>query len=378
MSYRVETASSGRAVCKNTECKKEGVKIDKDELRLGVWVSFEDRGSWAWRHWGCVTGKMIENLRKYLEGEDNLGSGVYRWDFLDGFEGGEKNSLDHHPDLQEKVKRVITQGFIDPEDWNGDPEMNRIGQTGTRTTETKRKMRADKLNREEELKDLQDRGETINEETTKVKPESSTSKKMSSKKRSKAELSEDDDDNKKPATKKQRGKKAVKDENDNEEVIPAKKSKGKKAVKDENDNEEVMPAKKSRGKKAVKDEEPEDIKPAKKSQGKEAKKEEPVSSPSAEDETPDWSKFSVQLLKQELGNRGLSKSGKKADLIARLEEADGTDELSNNSKTDPVPSSPPVRRKVKKESSTPAIMADAPSSASEPETEASLPLPKVM
>jgi len=38
---------------------------------------------------------------------------------LDGFDGDEKNSLDKHPDLQEKVKRVITQGFIDPEDWNG-------------------------------------------------------------------------------------------------------------------------------------------------------------------------------------------------------------------------------------------------------------------
>jgi hypothetical protein len=25
----------------------------------------------------------------------------------------------NHPDLQEKVKRVITQGFIDPEDFNG-------------------------------------------------------------------------------------------------------------------------------------------------------------------------------------------------------------------------------------------------------------------
>jgi hypothetical protein len=51
--------------------------------------------------------------------EDPNQPGVYRWDFLDGYDGGEKHSLDHHPDLQEKVRRVVTQGFIDPEDWNG-------------------------------------------------------------------------------------------------------------------------------------------------------------------------------------------------------------------------------------------------------------------
>lgn len=38
---------------------------------------------------------------------------------LDGFESGDKNSLDKKPQLQEKVRRCITQGFIDPEDYNG-------------------------------------------------------------------------------------------------------------------------------------------------------------------------------------------------------------------------------------------------------------------
>lgn len=56
-------------------------------------------------------------MRTYLE--DPTNPGTYRWDALDGYEGEEKNSLDHHPKLQEKVRRVITQGFIDPEDWNG-------------------------------------------------------------------------------------------------------------------------------------------------------------------------------------------------------------------------------------------------------------------
>ena len=66
-----------------------------------------------------MSGKQLLNLRKYLEGEGNLGSGIYRWDFLDGYDGEEKGSLEGHPDLQEKVRRVVTQGFIDPDDFNG-------------------------------------------------------------------------------------------------------------------------------------------------------------------------------------------------------------------------------------------------------------------
>jgi hypothetical protein len=56
-------------------------------------------------------------LRNFLE--DPARPGVYRWDYLDGYDGEEKNSLERHPDLQEKVRRVITQGYIDPEDFNG-------------------------------------------------------------------------------------------------------------------------------------------------------------------------------------------------------------------------------------------------------------------
>lgn len=86
-----------------------------------------------WRHWyvfisfqstlilivarGCVTGRILEGLRTYLADEGK--PGTYRWDALDGYEGGEKNSLDKHPDLQAKVRRCITQGFIDHEDFNG-------------------------------------------------------------------------------------------------------------------------------------------------------------------------------------------------------------------------------------------------------------------
>lgn len=62
-----------------------------------------------------MTGAQLLNMRNYLGKPD----GTYQWDALDGYEGGEKNSLDHHPDLQEKVRDAITNGFIDPDDFNG-------------------------------------------------------------------------------------------------------------------------------------------------------------------------------------------------------------------------------------------------------------------
>lgn len=47
----IETAVSGRSVCRATECKKNGIKIEKDELRMGTWVEIQERGSWQWKHW---------------------------------------------------------------------------------------------------------------------------------------------------------------------------------------------------------------------------------------------------------------------------------------------------------------------------------------
>jgi hypothetical protein len=55
-------------------------------------------------------------LREYL---DPAGTGDYQWDRLDGYDSEDKGSLNAHPDLQAKVRRVVTQGFIDQEDWNG-------------------------------------------------------------------------------------------------------------------------------------------------------------------------------------------------------------------------------------------------------------------
>lgn len=77
---------------------------------------------------------------------------------------------------------------------------------------------------------------------------------------------------------------------------------------------------------------------------KKARKE---ASPDVEDgsENPNWANFSVAELKQELDVRGLAKSGKKADLVARLEAS----ENGTLAAADATPLSKP--KKAKKEAS---------------------------
>ncbi|CZT50664.1 uncharacterized protein RSE6_11689 [Rhynchosporium secalis] len=309
MSYRVEIALSGRSGCHSTECKDAKIKIDKGELRLGVWVEFPTGGGWVYRHWGCVTGKILENIRKSIEvpGEP----GQYQWDMLDGYDSGDKNSLDKDPKLQEKVRRCITQGFIDPEDWNGDPEMNVLGASGMRTKESMKKAREDQKARTKEIDDLKAQIAALQAEKAdgagskldakvaaaqadleqriaadlpveslaaakkRIKDEAAAEegappkKKRATKKKVKAEVDDDEDEDVKPAKKasKSRAKKVKREETDDEEIeeetkAPAKRSRGKQAVKKEEDDndddaedQKPVPAKKSRAKKAVKKEE---------------------------------------------------------------------------------------------------------------------------
>jgi hypothetical protein len=121
--YRIEASKTGRAGCTEGVCNKEQIKIEKGELRLGTWVIIRDHGGWKWRHWGCVSGHIIQSIRESADGED----GTYDWDLVDGYD--ELSS-----DLQDKFRRVIEQGFIDPEDFKGDPECNALGNRGIRLT----------------------------------------------------------------------------------------------------------------------------------------------------------------------------------------------------------------------------------------------------
>lgn len=46
-----EVSAGSRAGCQATHCKKENVKIQKGELRQGVYVDIGGNQSWKWRHW---------------------------------------------------------------------------------------------------------------------------------------------------------------------------------------------------------------------------------------------------------------------------------------------------------------------------------------
>lgn len=76
--YRVEYAKTGQAVCQGPPCKKESVKIGKGELRFGTWVDIGGKfASWKWRHLGCVTSKVLQNMKKEYSNVENE---------LDGYE----------------------------------------------------------------------------------------------------------------------------------------------------------------------------------------------------------------------------------------------------------------------------------------------------
>lgn len=60
--YRVEYASSNRSKCKGPKpCS--GTVITKGTLRFGTLVEIHGIQSFQWKHWGCVTPKVLEKIR---------------------------------------------------------------------------------------------------------------------------------------------------------------------------------------------------------------------------------------------------------------------------------------------------------------------------
>ncbi|KAF9450210.1 zf-PARP-domain-containing protein, partial [Macrolepiota fuliginosa MF-IS2] len=69
--YRVEYASSARAKCKGPKpCA--GTAIDKGELRFGTLVEIRSAHTFQWRHWGCVTSRILDNLKKNISEPNDL------------------------------------------------------------------------------------------------------------------------------------------------------------------------------------------------------------------------------------------------------------------------------------------------------------------
>ncbi|KAJ7067871.1 hypothetical protein C8F01DRAFT_979409 [Mycena amicta] len=96
--YRLEYALSNRSKCKGGKpCN--GTLIGKGDLRLGTIVDISGKTSFAWRHWGCVTEKVIQNIKKLHDEAEEL----------DGYE-------DLRPEDQKRVVVAFKTGAVDDED----------------------------------------------------------------------------------------------------------------------------------------------------------------------------------------------------------------------------------------------------------------------
>ncbi|KAJ6516270.1 hypothetical protein C8R45DRAFT_238590 [Mycena sanguinolenta] len=96
--YRLEYAISGRFGCKGDRpCK--GTLIPKGSLRFGSTVDFQGNTCFAWRHWGCVTPRVLEKVKKvHDEAAD-----------LDGFDELSRED-------QARITRAWENGHVDYED----------------------------------------------------------------------------------------------------------------------------------------------------------------------------------------------------------------------------------------------------------------------
>ncbi|KAL4897281.1 poly polymerase and DNA-ligase Zn-finger region-domain-containing protein [Aspergillus ambiguus] len=236
-SYRLEEASSSRAGCQNKECKEQKLKIQKGELRHGTWVETERIKSFMWRHWGCVTPKIISNLNETIE---ELSGDKKDPEAIDGFE-------DLAPENQERVMRALKQGHVDDDEWNGDPEMNRPGKVGFRVRGGKKDVAAKDDDETEEkpepkAKKRKDAGE-------KEKPTPKPKRSRKSKAAVESEDSEEEELSDEPKPKKARGRPARATA---EKKAPKAKASKKKAESDDDEAESpVEKPKRGRKKKST-------------------------------------------------------------------------------------------------------------------------------
>ncbi|CAL1708643.1 unnamed protein product [Somion occarium] len=90
--FRVSVGLIGPKPC-------HGTKLLKGEFRLGTLVDFRGNTSWAYRHWGCVTKKVLSNMKEVFEDPADL----------DGFD-------DLKEEDQERVRAAWEAGHVADED----------------------------------------------------------------------------------------------------------------------------------------------------------------------------------------------------------------------------------------------------------------------
>ncbi|OCF32768.1 hypothetical protein I316_05403 [Kwoniella heveanensis BCC8398] len=233
--YRLEVAPTARSQCNGPKpCK--GTKIGKGELRLGVWVEVMGNGSFKWKHWGCVSEKVISNIKGDFPDPADL----------DGYDELPEN-------YQEKVSAAMEEGHVADEDV---PDSARKpptpeGEEGEPSSSPAKKKSAPKKTKGKAEPEAEVNGKDGEAEKKSKKPRARKAKKEESEPLT--EESEESEPEVLPKKKRSAPKKAAKAESDDEEdVKPAKKAAGSKRgkkIKAESDDEEEEvkpPSKKAR------------------------------------------------------------------------------------------------------------------------------------
>ncbi|CCA72293.1 hypothetical protein PIIN_06227 [Serendipita indica DSM 11827] len=96
--YKIEYSPNNRAACKGPKpCK--GTKLSTGEMRLGTVNEVKGHISWAYRHYGCTTSTVFNNMKKAY----GAASEVEGFDQL-------------KPEDQEKFTKAWDKGEVEPED----------------------------------------------------------------------------------------------------------------------------------------------------------------------------------------------------------------------------------------------------------------------
>ncbi|KIJ45019.1 hypothetical protein M422DRAFT_251674 [Sphaerobolus stellatus SS14] len=101
--YRLEYASSGRAKCKDKYCTNSLTTLIVGLILVCLFTAQAMQWNYhresAWRHWGCVTPKILSNIASSLNSADDL----------DGFE-------DLKDEDKERVRKAVEEGKVADED----------------------------------------------------------------------------------------------------------------------------------------------------------------------------------------------------------------------------------------------------------------------
>ncbi|EKM76509.1 hypothetical protein AGABI1DRAFT_44775 [Agaricus bisporus var. burnettii JB137-S8] len=153
--YRLEYAPSARSKCKGPKpCA--GTVIAKGDFRFGTLVEFKGNHNFSWRHWGCVTPKILDNVKKSI---------------------GEATEIDGYDELNDEDKAKVSAAWDEGHVADADIPDSARKPEGEEEEKPKRKAATKKAAK----KDEDDDEEEDEEEEAEEKPKKKVTKKAAKK-----------------------------------------------------------------------------------------------------------------------------------------------------------------------------------------------------